>query len=155
MNTIRFDDIATLEALVSDEYGPWSKERLVTQDDITAFGELTDDMQWIHVDPERAAVESPLGCTIAHGFLVLSFLSALRKSDGIAIVGHGNALNYGIDRLRFVRPVPVGSRIHCRTRIENVLVKDGATMIDFGVAVHVVGQDKPCLVFSWKLLYRP
>lgn len=152
ITAIRFDDLATLRARISEDYGPWSEEREITQNDVTAFGELTDDMQWIHVDPERAK-DSPMGGTIAHGFFVLSLLAKLRKSDGIDIVGHRSALNYGIDRLRFTGPVPVGSRIHCRTRIEGVAEKNGGTMIDFGVAVHVVGEDRPCLIFAWKLLY--
>lgn len=154
MTTIRFDDIDALTARVSDDYGPWSDEWPITQEHVTAFGQLTGDMQWIHVDPERAADESPFGGTIAHGFYVLSLLANLRKSDGLEIIGYGSGLNYGIDRLRFIRPVPVGSRIHCRTRIEAVAETKGGTMIDFGVAVHIVGAEEPCLLFAWKLLYR-
>ncbi|MFA5964602.1 MAG: MaoC/PaaZ C-terminal domain-containing protein [Sphingomonas sp.] len=155
MTIVQFDDIAALQALGSGSYGPWSAEREISQQDITAFGALTGDMQWIHVDPERAANESPFGTTIAHGFLLLSLIATLRKTDGLEITGHGSALNYGIDQLRFVRPVPAGSRIHCRSRIENVGERGGGTMIDLGVAVHIVGDDKPCLLFAWKLLYRP
>lgn len=155
MTEIRFDDIAGLEALVSADYGPWSEPRTVTQADIAAFGELTGDRQWIHVDVARARAESPFGSTIAHGFLILSLVSDMRKSEGFRIVGHGNALNYGIDGLRFIRPVPVDSAVHCRTRLQGVEAKDGGTMIELGLAVHVVGQDVPCLVLRWKLFYRP
>lgn len=155
MTTVQFDDIAALQALASESYGPWSAEREITQHDINAFGELTGDIQWSHVDPERAAAESPFGTTIAHGFLLLSLIATLRKTDGLEIAGHGTALNYGIDQLRFVKPVPAGSRIHCRSRIENAKERGGGTMIDLGVAVHIVGDEKPCLLFAWKLLYRP
>lgn len=154
MTEVRFDDIPALQARVSEEYGPWSNAWQITQEDVNAFGRVTGDMQWIHVDPERAK-NSPMGGTIAHGFFVLSLLANLRKSDGLEIVGHGSGINYGIDRLRFTGPVPVGSRIHCRTRIEGATAKNGGTMLDLGVAVHVVGEDRPCLVFAWKLFYRP
>jgi len=155
MNAIRFDDFDTLNSLISDEYGPWSTERAIIQEDISAFGKLTDDMQWIHVDTERAKDNSPFGTTIAHGFFILSFLTSMCRSDNYNIVGHSSALNYGIEGLRFLKPVPAGSQIHCRTRIENVTQKTAGTMIDLGVAVHIVGDNAPCLVLSWKLFYRP
>ena len=144
-----------LNSLVGDEYGPWSKQRLISQESISAFGELTEDMQWIHMDTERAKEESPFGTTIAHGFLILSYVTKLFKSGGNSIVGYSSALNYGIERLRFIKPVLAGSYIYCRTRIEKISIRDGGTMIDFGIAVHIVDDDKPCLVFSWKLFYRP
>ena len=156
MSDVRFDDVARLQALISEDYGPWSKSRTVTQEDIGIFAELTGDRQWIHVDVERTQAESPFGTTIAHGFLVLSLISEMRKTEGgLTIVGHGNALNYGIDGLRFIRPVPVDSTLHCRTRLEAAEEKKGGTMIDFGIAIHIVGQDVPCLTFRWKLFYRP
>ncbi|WP_321393889.1 MaoC/PaaZ C-terminal domain-containing protein [Emcibacter sp.] len=154
MNSIRFDDIDKLNSLVSDEYGPWGKQCLISQEGISAFGQLTEDMQWIHVDAKRAETDSPFGTTIAHGFFVLSFITALCRSDGYNIVGHSSALNYGIEHLRFIKPVLAGSQIHCRTRIDKVTEKKGGTMIDLGVAVHIVGDDDPCLVLSWKLFYR-
>mgnify|MGYP001378718853 CR=1 FL=1 len=154
MTAVRFDDIPALQARISEDYGPWSEEWLITQEDVDTFGRVTGDMQWIHVDPERAK-NTPMGGTIAHGFFVLSLLANLRKSDGLEITGQGSGLNYGIDRLRFTGPVPVSSRIHCRTRIEGVTAKSGGTMLDLGVAVHVVGEEKPCLLLAWKLLYLP
>lgn len=150
---IRFDDLDALKAV--DSFGPWSQARTITQESVNAFGALTGDLQWIHVDPERARVDSPTGGTIGHGFFILSLIADLRKSDGIDIVGHGSALNYGIDRLRFTGPVPVGKAIHCRSRIADAAPRGGGTMIDRDIAVHVVGHNKPCLIFSWKLLYLP
>lgn len=154
MTAIQFDDLPALQARISEEYGPWSEEWLITQENVNAFGRITGDMQWIHVDPDRAK-NSPMGGTIAHGFFVLSLLANLRKSDGLEITGHSSGINYGIDRLRFTGPVPVGSRIHCRTRIEGVAAKNGGTMLDLGVAVHLAGEDRPCLILAWKLLYLP
>ena len=155
MNEIRFDDIAGIKALVSEEFGPWSAPLSVTQELITGFAELTGDRQWIHVGVERAKSESPFGSTIAHGFLILSLIAELRKTEGYRIVGYGDALNYGIDRLRFIKPAPVNSSIHCRSRFEGVEEKNGGTMIELGIAIHVVGDDVPCIAFSWKLFYRP
>lgn len=155
MAGLRFDDFQGLKGMISDEWGPWSKGHIVTQEEITAFGELTDDMQWIHVDPARAESESPLKTTIAHGFLILSLLSSLRRSTSLAIVGYGSALNYGIDRLRFIAPVPAGSEIHCRTKLEAVEQKGAGALLDLAVSIHIVGHEKPSLTLLWKLLYLP
>lgn len=118
------------------------------------FAELTGDRQWIHVDTERAARESPFGATIAHGFLVLSLAAELKKTAGFTVTGHGSALNYGVDRVRFIRPVLFDAEIRCRTRLQNVEEKKGGIMIDLGVAIHVLGEDAPAVSFVWKLLYR-
>jgi acyl dehydratase len=145
---------ATLRDFVGHDFGAGDPVT-VGQPRIDGFADVTGDRQWIHVDVARARAESPFGSTIAHGFLILSLVSDMRKSEGFRIVGHGNALNYGIDGLRFIRPVPVDSAVHCRTRLQGVEAKDGGTMIELGLAVHVVGQDVPCLVLRWKLFYRP
>ena len=79
MEDIRFDDIAALKSKISDTFGDWSDPIEVTQDMINRFAELTGDHQWIHVDVERAKRESPFGGTIAHGFLTLSLLPAMRS----------------------------------------------------------------------------
>ena len=85
----------------------------ITQDRIDRFADATGDRQWIHVDPARAAAESPFGTTIAHGFLTLSLVSVLLRA-AVALDGVGMALNYGCDRVRFVSPVPVGARVRAR-----------------------------------------
>lgn len=103
----------------------------------------------------RARAKRPFGSTIAHGFLILSLAAELRKSVGPTIAGHSSALKFGIDGLRFISPVPVGSSIRCRTRIECMKGKSGGTAIDFGIAMNIVGQDRPSLVFGRKLFYRP
>lgn len=153
MDEIRFDDIAALTARKSEEFGPWSEPLDVPQEMITAFAEMTGDRQWIHVDPERAA-QSAFGTTIAHGFLVLGLSTIIKNNADYLIVGHGNALNYGLERVRFVAPVAAGSAIHGRTRIVDVAEEKGGTMLTVGVAIHVIGSDKPSVCFDWKLLYR-
>lgn len=153
MDQIRFDDIAGLTARKSETFGPWSEALDVPQEMITAFAEVTGDHQWIHVDPDRAA-QSPFGSTIAHGFLVLSLSTIIKNNADYQVIGHGNALNYGLDRVRFVAPVPAGSSIHGRTRIVDVAEEKGGTMLTVGVAIHVVGSEKPAVCFDWKLLYR-
>ncbi|MBC2778967.1 MaoC family dehydratase [Parasphingopyxis marina] len=153
MDEIRFDAIAALEARKSEEFGPWSASVEVPQSMIAAFAEMTGDRQWIHVDKERAAA-SPFGTTIAHGFLVLALSPVIKNSAGYVVVGHGSALNYGLERVRFVAPVPAGASVHGHTRIVDVAEEKGGTMLTTGVAIHVVGSDKPSVCFDWKILYR-
>ena len=101
------DGIDSLRAVVGQELG--SGEWLtVSQDRIDAFAETTGDHQWIHVDPARAAAETPFGTTIAHGFLTLSLISSLLK-DVVHVKGVRMSINYGLNRVRFVSPVPAGS----------------------------------------------
>src|SRR5918997_1976516 len=85
----------------------------VSQERIDAFAEATEDRQWIHTDPERAARESPFRGTIAHGFLTLSLLSELMRL-AVSVKGVRMGINYGLNRVRFVSPVPAGSRIRGR-----------------------------------------
>jgi acyl dehydratase len=155
MQEIRFDDIEGLRAKVSDQYGDWGPEVEVTQAMIDKFAELTGDHQWIHVDVERAKRESPFKGTIAHGFLTLSLLPVLRAASDYKIVGYGNATNYGSDKLRFVSPVPAGSKIRARARLVAVEPKPKGTQVTQEIAVHVVGSDRPALTYTMLVLYHP
>ena len=156
MKEIRFDDIEALRAEVSDEFGPWGSELEVTQEMIHQFAELTGDRQWIHVDVERAKRESPFGAPVAHGFLTLSLLPALGGRASFRLVGFGNATNYGSDKLRFLSPVPAGSKIHARSRLVSVDATPKGTRVASEIAVHVVGNDeRPALVYSSIILYHP
>jgi acyl dehydratase len=155
MESIRFDDIATLKSKISDSFGTWGPELTVTQDMINTFAELTGDHQWIHVDVERAKRESPFRQTIAHGFLTLSLIPVLRAGADNQIVGHGSATNYGADKLRFVSPVPAGARLHARSRLVAVETKPKGTQITQEINVHVVGNDKPALIYVMLVLYHP
>jgi acyl dehydratase len=155
MQDIRFDDIEGLRAKVSEEFGPWGPPVEVTQAMIDKFAELTGDHQWIHVDVERAKRESPFKGTIAHGFLTLSLLPVLRSGSDYKVVGYGNATNYGSDKLRFVSPVPAGSKVHARSRLVAVDPKPKGTQMTSEIAVHVVGSDRPALTYTMLVLYHP
>jgi acyl dehydratase len=155
MEEIRFDDIDKLRSKVSDTFGPFGAQVEVTQEMINKFADLTGDHQWIHVDVERAKRESPFRQTIAHGFLTLSLLPVLRAGSNYQIVGYGNATNYGADKLRFVSPVPAGAKIHARSRLVAVEAKPKGTQITQEINVHVVGNDKPALIYVMLVLYHP
>ncbi len=155
MEDIRFDDIKALQAKVSEEFGPFGEPVAVTQDMIDKFAELTGDHQWIHVDVERAKRESPFKQTIAHGFLTLSLLPRLRSAASYKIVGYGNATNYGADKLRFVSPVPAGSQVHARSRLVAAEAKPKGTQVTQEIAVHVVGNERPALLYTMLVLYHP
>jgi acyl dehydratase len=155
MEAIRFDDVEQLKSKISDTFGPFGPEIEVTQDMINKFADLTGDRQWIHIDVERAKKESPFRQTIAHGFLTLSLLPVLRTGSDFEIVGFGNATNYGADKLRFVSPVPAGAKVHARARLLAVEAKPRGTQVTQEINVHVVGNDKPALIYLMLLLYHP
>ncbi len=156
LQEIRFDDLAALEAHVSQEFADWSDAIEVTQEMINGFADLTGDHQWIHIDVERAKRESPFGAPIAHGFLTLSLLPAMsaKTPAGLRIVGAANAINYGSDKLRFLSPVPAGTNIHSRKRLASVTATDKGTRIEREVVIQVVGSERPALVYSMILLYQ-
>ena len=138
--------LASIDQFVGRELGV-SDWITVDQERINQFAECTGDKQWIHVDVERARRESPFGTTIAHGFLTLSLLPMLQSSLGIVPAGVKAALNYGLDRVRFVTPVKVGSRI--RDRVTLVAAEDkggGRTLITTRQTVEIEGEDKPAMV---------
>ena len=126
----------------------------VTQERIGAFAEATLDRQWIHVDPERAARELPGKATIAHGFLTLSLLSALAR-QALAFPALRMAINYGVNRVRFVTPVPAGSRI--RGRFSPIALEEldgGGVQVTWKVVVEREGGgEKPCCVADWLVRY--
>ena len=157
MEKIRFDDIASLEKCVSEEFGPWSQPMEITQKTIDDFAELTGDRQWIHLDVERCKKESPFGTTIAHGFLTLSLLPKLSAgtADAFAVTGYGNATNYGAEGLRFLSPVPAGSKVHARRRLTAVEATPKGTKVVSQVAIHVVGSERPALLIDSIILYQP
>jgi acyl dehydratase len=155
MDEIRFDDVEGLRRRISDIFGPWGPEVRVTQEMINGFAELTGDHQWIHVDVERARRESPFKGTIAHGFLVLSLLPVLRAAADYKIVGFGNATNYGADKLRFASPVPAGAAVHARSRLVAAEARPKGTQVTQEIAVHVVGSERPALLYTMLVLYQP
>src|SRR6266850_1272181 len=142
---VQLADYVGREVAVSD----WLE---VTQERINQFAEATEDRQWIHVDPERAARESPFKETIAHGFLTLSLLSELLKL-AMSVGGVRIGINYGLNRVRFVRPVPAGARIRGRFVLAEMEPIVGGVQALWKVTVERDGSDKPCCVAEWLVRY--
>ena len=139
-----YHGLADLEASIGQEIGP-TEWLTVEQARIDGFADDTEDHQWIHVDPERAAA-GPFGTTVAHGFLTLSlvpyFSSQLRSVEGVRM-----GINYGLDRVRFPTPVPVGSRLRARSTLISLdRVGEGAVQLVNRVTVELEGSAKPACV---------
>ncbi|HEV7675491.1 MAG TPA: MaoC family dehydratase [Candidatus Angelobacter sp.] len=126
----------------------------VTQERIQQFADATLDHQWIHVDVVRARRESPFKAPIAHGFLTLSLLpqfmhQALEIKQGIRL-----GVNYGLNRVRFVSPVPAGSNIRARVALQSLKdVPSSGMEAVFNATIEVEGSDKPCCVAEWVVRY--
>jgi acyl dehydratase len=131
--------------------GDWFE---VTQDQINQFADVTHDHQFIHVDPEKA-LATPFGTTIAHGFLTLSMLTHLAQGAGSASPDPARydgvlmGINYGFNRVRFVNPVKVGSRIRARAVTTNVELKGNSVEVTRNFTVEIEGEEKPALVAEW------
>lgn len=123
----------------------------VDQSRIDRFADTTEDHQFIHVDPERAARETPFGGTIAHGFLSLSLLSHLGKQAGsIRIRDARMSINYGLDKVRFLNPVRVNSRIRARFELASAEEKKpGQYLLKHHVTVEIENDDRPALIAEW------
>jgi len=133
-----------LRSLTGQEIGvsDWIE---VSQDMINRFADLTGDHQWIHVDVERARRETPFQSTIAHGFLTVSLLSELSRRTIEVRGDYKMRINYGFNKLRFVSPVPAGSKIRARFAPQKVTDNE----VTWQVTVEVEGRDKPALVAEW------
>ena len=121
----------------------------VTQDLVNRFADATGDHQWIHVDPERAAKESPYGGTIAHGYLTLSLYPMLRglvTTDKPLLPGVKNVINYGLNKLRFPNAVRVGQRIRARCSLVDVAEAKGSLQLTEQYAVEIEGEARPACV---------
>jgi acyl dehydratase len=136
--------------------GDWME---ITQERINAFADVTEDHQFIHVDPKQAAELSPWGVTIAHGFLTLSLLTHLSGSipqDMKRLEGILMGVNYGFDKVRFINPVKVGSRIRATSVLSAVDQKDPNTLqVTRTVTIEIDGESKPACVAEWvtRLVY--
>jgi len=142
--TIPIDD---LEQWVGREVAT-SEWLEITQERIDTFAEAGGDHQWIHVDRERAARESPYGRTVAHGFLTVAVLSKL-LGDSLEIAGKRMGINYCMNRLRFPSPVPSGSRVRARFVLGALDPIDGGVQTTWNVTVEREGEAKPALVAEW------
>jgi acyl dehydratase len=149
MTTI--ESVAKLQEHVGQEVGV-SEWFAVTQDRINLFAEATEDRQWIHVDPQRAQRESPFRGPIAHGFLTLSLLSELMKR-AVSVNGVKMSVNYGLNRVRFISPVPAGARIRGRFILTSVEEIKGGAQSTWSVTVERDGFDKPCCAAEWLVRY--
>ncbi|MDR3482798.1 MAG: MaoC family dehydratase [Burkholderiaceae bacterium] len=133
-----------LKALVGQEVAvsDWAE---ITQERVDQFAHATDDQQWIHIDVERSAKESPFGGTVAHGFLTLSLLPML-MANAVSMPDVKMAVNYGLNKVRFPSPVPVGSRL--RAHMTLVAVEDiaGGAQVTWLVTIEREGSDKPVCV---------
>jgi len=117
----------------------------IDQGRINDFAGATNDSQWIHVDPEQAAA-GPFGTTIAHGYLTLSLVVPLFAEALPPLEGYGMTLNYGLNRVRFTSPVPVGSRIRGRFRVEDVEEVAHGEQLRVAVTIELEGSEKPACV---------
>ncbi len=147
-----FNGLGEFVAAEGTELGPteWLE---VAQDRVDLFADATEDHQWIHVDPERAA-DGPFGGTIAHGLLTLSllpyFMQELYRVDDVAM-----AINYGYNKVRFITPVHVGARMRARAVIGAITKLDGAVQAVVTISVEVAGSEKPAAVAEAIVRYLP
>ena len=150
MEEVRFDDVETLQKFVSDEFGEFGDAIEVTQDMVNQFADVTGDHQWIHIDVERCKKESPFGGPIVHGFFTLSLMPKLSASlpTPYKTTGVKNGVNYGSDKLRFLSPVPVGAKVHARSRLVSVEAGKKGVRLEQEAAIHVVGNDRPAVLYN-------
>jgi acyl dehydratase len=141
--TVTFGSPEELAGMVGTELGR-SAWLTVEQSRIDQFAEATGDTQWIHVDPERAK-EGPFGGTIAHGFLTLSLIPFLVK-DIYSVDGVKMAVNYGLNKVRFISPVVVGSRIRAIQTLVSADAVEGGRQVVSGITVELEGSEKPAAV---------
>lgn len=134
---------ADLPSLVGKDLG-YSDWFDVTQERINTFADATDDHQWIHVDPERAK-DGPFGAPIAHGFLTLSLFIPLWV-DLLDVQGASTKVNYGLDKVRFVSPVPAGSRIRLTATVAEVAEAGGGIQMVVDATIEIEGGSKPAVV---------
>ncbi len=128
-----------------------SQWHTITQDMIDRFAALTGDDHWIHVDTGRAAREMPEGKTIAHGFLTLSLIPFLVRSV-YQIRQRGRGLNYGSNRVRYVSPVPVGSRVRLRQTIQAADPVEGGMRVASACVIEIEGHERPALVAEFLMV---
>jgi acyl dehydratase len=141
MTTTTIAELGTLEG----QQLPPSDWIEVSQERVQLFADATDDHQWIHVDPVRAAAESPFGGPIAHGYLTLSLLIPL-WTQLLTITDAKLAVNYGLNKVRFPAPVPVGSKIRLTATIAKVEPVSGGVQVSVGAVVEAEGADKPVCI---------
>lgn len=124
----------------------------VEQDRINIFADVTEDHQFIHVNPDMAKM-TPFGTTIAHGFLSLSLLSKFAEQGAMTLEGVAMGLNYGFEKVRFLNPVKVGSKVRGNFMLKDAVEKNpGQHLLTYTVTVEIDGEDKPALVADWLVM---
>ncbi len=122
----------------------------IDQNRINVFAEITEDPQWIHTDPVRAAAETPFGGTIAHGFLTLSMASKFSIETFTKFEGQTMGINYGFNKVRFLSPVCAGDRIRGRFVLQTVTQKSTKNLLqEHQLTIEIKGKDTPALVCNW------
>lgn len=145
---------AALRAHIGQDLGH-SHWVTIDQAKIDAFADLVGDTGWIHTDPERAARETPFGGTIVQGFMLLSHFTQFAKSLELPVSDVAYRMNYGFDRIRVIRPVPVNSRIRGRFQLKDVRDKgDDAIVATLETHVEIDGQPEPAVVAEWLTYIR-
>lgn len=141
----------TIGAVIGNEVGV-SDWITIDQSMIDQFADLTNDHQFIHVDPDRAS-RTPMGGTIAHGFLTLSMMGGLATVADIGMANATMGFNYGFNKIRFITPVRSGSRVRARFTLLNMEERNpNQWMATMGVSVEIEGKDKPALTAEWLTL---
>jgi acyl dehydratase len=136
--------MAELPSLKGQELGT-SQWIEITQERVNTFADATDDHQWIHVDVERAKRESPFGGPVAHGYLTLSLLIPL-WSQVLTVTDATTVINYGLDKVRFPSPVPVGGKIRLTATLTDVAEAKGGLQVTVSAVIELEGSDKPACV---------
>ena len=150
----QFSTVADLQAEVGNEVAI-SEWMTMTQERVNQFAEATDDPQWIHVDTQRAARESPFGGTIAHGFLTLSLLGRFYDRH-LTLPFCAMGINYGLNRVRFTSPVRAGQRVRGRFLLSSLEDITGGIQMIFTVTIEIEGESKPaCVAESLVRQYFP
>jgi acyl dehydratase len=144
------EGIEGVQSIVGQHMG-YSDWVTITQEQVNQFAEATNDHQWIHVDPERAAKESPFGGPIAHGYLTLSLIPGLLP-EIVDMQGFGMGVNYGTEKVRFPSPVPVGARVRAGATLAAATPFDGGITTNIDVVVEIEGGTKPAMVAT--VVYR-
>lgn len=136
--------LAEIESRIGTEIGvsDWLE---IDQERINLFAKATNDFQWIHTDPERAARELPGGKTIAHGYLTISLIPFLLKGL-LKLEGVARGINYGLNKVRFTTMVPVGSRLRARQKLIGVRQRPGALQLTSEVTIEIEGESRPACV---------
>lgn len=143
------DAITAAEAQIGTEVGV-SNWITVDQEMIDKFATVTHDEQWIHIDPERAAAETPFGGAIAHGFLTLSLASRFAYDCFTMLPGQVMGINYGMNKLRFLKPVVAGSRLRGRFTLQKVTPKGPKNMLRENLlTIEIEGEETPALIAEW------